>query len=47
MKKLIWIFCAVAVLSLSGCGSEIVESAVTEKQVIDVSEPSAVEKCRL
>ena len=29
---------------LAGCGSEVVESAVTETQVIDVNEPSAVEQ---
>ena len=31
-------------VSLSGCGGAIVESAVTESQVIDVNEPSAVEQ---
>ncbi len=31
-------------VSLSGCGGVIVESAVTESQVIDVNEPSAVEQ---
>ena len=36
--------CAVMAFVLAGCGSEIVESAVTETQVIDVNEPSAVEQ---
>ena len=43
-KQNVAILCMAIVLSLSGCGSEIVESAVTETQVIDVSEPSAVEQ---
>lgn len=41
--------CGTMAFVLAGCGSEIVESAVTETQVIDVNEPSAAEhgKCRL
>ena len=36
--------CGAMAFVLAGCGSEIVESAVTETQVIDVNEPSAVEQ---
>lgn len=36
--------CGTMAFVLAGCGSEIVESAVTETQVIDVNEPSAVEQ---
>ena len=36
--------CGAMAFVLAGCGSEIVESAVTEPQVIDVNEPSAVEQ---
>lgn len=36
--------CGAMAFVLAGCGSEIVESAVTETQVIDVNEPSAVER---
>ena len=36
--------CGAMAFVLAGCGSEVVESAVTETQVIDVNEPSAVEQ---
>ena len=36
--------CGAMAFVLAGCGSEVVESAVTEPQVIDVNEPSAVEQ---
>ena len=36
--------CGTMAFVLAGCGSEVVESAVTETQVIDVNEPSAVEQ---
>ena len=36
--------CGTMAFVLAGCGNEIVESAVTETQVIDVNEPSAVEQ---
>ena len=45
-KKFIMMALALALTvgMLAGCGSEIVESAVTETQVIYVNEPSAVEQ---
>ena len=43
-KKTACLICMAFLISLAGCGSEIVESAVTETQVIDVNEPSAVEQ---
>lgn len=42
--KTILALCAVLAVALSGCGGDIVESAVTESQIIDVNEPSAVEQ---
>ena len=42
--RCIMALCGTMAFVLAGCGSEIVESAVTETQVIDVNEPSAVEQ---
>ena len=42
--RCIMALCGAMAFVLAGCGSEIVESAVTETQVIDVNEPSAVER---
>lgn len=42
--RCIMALCGAMAFVLAGCGSEIVESAVTETQVIDVNEPSAVEQ---
>ena len=43
-KRIAGLICMALLISLAGCGSEIVESAVTETQVIDVNEPSALER---
>ena len=42
--RCIMALCGAMAFVLAGCGSEVVESAVTETQVIDVNEPSAVEQ---
>ena len=42
--RCIMALCGAMAFVLAGCGSEVVESAVTEPQVIDVNEPSAVEQ---
>ena len=42
--RCIMALCGAMAFVLAGCGNEIVESAVTETQVIDVNEPSAVEQ---
>ncbi|MCI7543036.1 MAG: hypothetical protein MSB08_08420 [Subdoligranulum sp.] len=42
--RYIMALCGAMAFVLAGCGSEVVESAVTETQVIDVNEPSAVEQ---
>ena len=42
--RCIMALCGTMAFVLAGCGSEVVESAVTETQVIDVNEPSAVEQ---
>ena len=43
-KRIAGLICMALLISLAGCGSEIVESAVTETQVIDINEPSALER---